>query len=267
MRQDVNASVAKFEDEITKLKIENQIMKDYIRRQENLTEYKLNFLLTQRKKCCLCQVEMSAFEFQRHLCIEQESVVCPLSRVSYVPVEFLLKCHEKVHENASAQSEEINQYDGSRNSIEEDPEEPNADESFDLISIEDTASNHSSDLSIYSVLSVEMVDDEESSGDRSTSITKIESSDKDELVEKPNRIFSSSAIEIVSRENDSNTIQQLEPIHIKIEPGELLLEEEIKKEISLGEIFIDDTTTVLPLDNSDSVRKSTNSSSSYQHPQ
>ena len=51
----------------------------------------------------------------------------------------------------------------------------------------------------------------------------------------------------------TTTIQLPESIHTEIEPGKLMKEDEIKKEISIGEIIIDDTTTILPLDESTSL--------------
>lgn len=256
----------------------------------------MNLLLSSSKTCSLCQMEMSGFELERHLCIEQECVVCPLcpctnkfkSSISFLDhvsqhieatqstdknlcykceqcnvgysVEFLLECHKKSHKNDMTQTKELNEYDMSKDRIEKEPAQLDDSSEYELISIDDTASNDSSNLSVYSIFSIE-TDDVEWSGDRSTPVPENSSLDETKFDKVLDEILPSSATEIadvVIESCDTHTIQLPEPpIQTKVEPTELMIKDEdmVKKEITIDEITIVDTNTIMPFDRPTSVSK------------
>ncbi|XP_055311487.1 zinc finger protein 595-like [Sitodiplosis mosellana] len=172
------------------------------------------------RKCRLCQAQLT----QWHLCIDAKNIVCPLCSHPFVttasflkhiedqhaeltqvasnrllykcdqctlgyPMEILLECHKKAHENATKQSEEppppteeLNRHDITHESIKQEPEELNTLIEPDVqILIDDTASNDSSVLSVYMV-TVES-DDEKSSGNKPPAATVDASSDEVEIIE------------------------------------------------------------------------------------
>lgn len=63
--------------EIAVLKEENRKLQLLIREQVDSTEEKSAPPITNITKCSLCEVGLTAAELERHLCINQESVVCP----------------------------------------------------------------------------------------------------------------------------------------------------------------------------------------------
>ncbi|XP_055322856.1 zinc finger protein 208-like [Sitodiplosis mosellana] len=131
--QAAHTKITMLEEEVIKLTTENRKMKDFIREQENSTVDKIRLPLNYDEKCSLCQVKLTAVEFERHLCVEKESILCPLcpctnafqSTIGFLnhvdqhtevalatdkrllfkcnqcsvgyPMEILLECHKKSH--------------------------------------------------------------------------------------------------------------------------------------------------------------------------
>lgn len=131
----------------SELVVENKKMKIHVQRPMNSND-KTNdppLIFLHRKKCSLCKIEMSPLEFEIHVCTDQEVILCPICpksnafesidsflkhvtlhnemiqsidrRLLYkcdqcnvgYPMEILLECHKKSHENIFKQPKGMNQ--------------------------------------------------------------------------------------------------------------------------------------------------------------
>lgn len=137
--------IAQLKKRNNELALENKKMKIHIQRPVNSNDNinKPLFILLHKKKCSFCKIEMSTSEFERHVCIDQEIIFCPLcpksnpfksidsflkhvtqhdemvyidKRLLYkcdqcnvgYPIEILLECHKKSHENIYKKAKGMN---------------------------------------------------------------------------------------------------------------------------------------------------------------
>lgn len=205
---------------------------------ELLEEKKIVMNQTQEKalkldrKCTLCQAKLT----KSHLCVDEENIACPLCSQTFLttvqfvnhiniehadvtnvidnnslfkcnqcavgyPMEILLECHRKAHENALLLAKELNQSKMSDDDIKSESEQLDIlFETNDGFAIDDTASNDSSVLSVF-LVSVE-TDDEESSGDKSPLATDNASSE--ELSFERFQLFSSQLNEMSDKISQSS---------------------------------------------------------------